>query len=151
MAFTRRLSKNYTLLILACFFVLDRILKIMALKGHEQNIFGDWFNFSLYRNSGIAFSLKTGIDPLYLIILIIIGAGVWLTFALRKNNYNEIIALTAIILGALSNIYDRIVFGAVLDYFELFKLNVSNLADWLIVFGAAWLVYSEFLKKPAEK
>jgi signal peptidase II len=151
MAFTRRLSQNYTLLILACFFVADRILKIIALKGAEQHIFGDWFNFALYRNSGIAFSLQTGLDPLWLIIVVVIGAAFWLHRAYRASNRNEIIALTAIILGALSNIYDRIVFGAVLDYFELFKLNVSNLADWLIVFGAAWLVYSEFLKKPAEK
>lgn len=143
-------KKHVILLLIACFFIIDRLLKMAALQLFlPKPLIGQWLQFALYKNTGLAFSLQTGFNPLWLIALIFFGGLIWLYVAWRRQRYNEMIALTAIVLGAYSNMYDRLVFGAVIDYVELFSINISNIADWLIVGGALFLIYSELVKKKA--
>jgi signal peptidase II len=52
----------------------------------------------------------------------------------------EVIILTFIIFGAISNILDRLIYGYVIDYLELKYFTVFNLADVMISGGAIILL-----------
>jgi lipoprotein signal peptidase len=54
------------------------------------------------------------------------------------------------ILGATSNILDRIFYGGVVDYLQLFHISKFNLADVLIVGGLCLGILQSFGKNPKE-
>jgi len=131
-----------------CFVILDRFLKALAITlGQEKVLIKNWLDFSLIKNNNAAFSLTLGFDIVWLAIIITLLAIIWLGFSLKKKEYLISLALAMLILGSLSNIYDRIIYGAVIDYFSFANLNIFNLADVLIVVGAIILLYKEFKAK----
>ncbi len=93
------------------------------------------------RNQGIAFGLQTSISPL-------IPAAVALTgiFFLFYNKVRWSLSSTgrlALVLasgGALGNLIDRLRFGAVIDYVDLYVWPVFNVADAAITIGVALLL-----------
>jgi len=99
-------------------------------------------------NQNVAFSLPL---PQILIIVIVIVILIVLSFIwwqnLKKNNLWELTAYSLIILGAVSNLIDRLIFGYVIDYINIFFWPVFNLADVMIVAGIIIYILSEF-KKP---
>jgi signal peptidase II len=60
-----------------------------------------------------------------------------------------------IIGGALGNLIDRILYGAVVDFIDLHYMNlhwyVFNIADICISIGCILLVLAEITKKPIDK
>ncbi len=78
----------------------------------------------------------------------LITIGLWLWLA-RQRRPLPAAALGLIIGGALANIFDRIVHGAVADFFWFhvgrFSWYVFNLADVAIVFGAVLLLYDSLV------
>ncbi|MCD4762365.1 signal peptidase II [bacterium] len=129
---------------LAVFFIaIDRFFKILALKGIEANIIGDFFRFSLAKNYYIAFSLPiTGIMLNILIIIIILLLGFIIINLAKKDDLINVVLLTILEFGAISNLFDRFKYGYVVDYFDLDYFTVFNLADIMIVCGALILVYN---------
>lgn len=120
----------------------DRLLKMWAVNFQpEINVFGDWFRIVLAKNQGIAFSL-----PLFgwwlniVIVLIIIFLTYLFIVYFKKAAYLEAVFCSAIIFGAASNLFDRVKFGYVIDYFSLKYYSVFNLADGLILVGIVGLV-----------
>ncbi|MCX6793465.1 MAG: signal peptidase II [Candidatus Falkowbacteria bacterium] len=127
------------------FIIIDRLLKVLALKlGYAKVLIGPWLKFSLVKNNNAAFSLNFKFDIVWLSIIITIAALIWLNYSLKKKDYLKSLALAMLCLGAMSNIYDRFVYGAVIDYFNFANLNVFNLADILIVLAAIILLWQEF-------
>jgi len=102
-------------------------------------------------NQNIAFNLPL---PQFLIIVIVIVILILLALiwwqSLIIGNLTQILALSLIMLGALSNLVDRLLFGYVIDYINLFIWPVFNLADVMIVAGVIIYILSEF-KKPKVK
>jgi len=146
MAFSHKEIKKYLVLIIlaGCFFIGDRFLKILALNlNSEKVLIKDWLEFYLVKNSNGAFSLNYGFDIVWLAIIIIVIALIWLRHALQKKDFLRSLALIILVLGALSNIYDRLIYGAVIDYLVLVNLSIFNLADCLIVMAAGLLLISE--------
>lgn len=136
----------------AIFFIFDRALKQIALSlddGAAVTIIQDWLSFSLTTNYRIALSLPLqGAWLNYVIALIIIILTYQLARTIRnKNHLSEGIALGAIILGAISNLSDRIRLGYVVDYLELSYLTAFNLSDLLISAGALYLIIRALRKK----
>jgi signal peptidase II len=108
-------------------------------------------------NKGISYGLFQQETPLgqWLLfafkIVVIAGLLVWL---LRVTEKRLAIALGLIIGGALGNTVDRLLYGAVADFFHFhvgnFSWYVFNIADCAIVGGVAILVYdSLFPRRPA--
>jgi len=110
---------------------------------------GDWwFRFTLFRNEGIVFSLPVP-DWLYLpvalaIFLLFAGA---LVRAIMKRSPSAL-WLTFVVLGALSNLIDRVTYGATIDYLMFFGRSAVNLADAMIVIGVILFVRSQ--KRPRD-
>jgi signal peptidase II len=118
-------------------FSLDRYLKNLALSGYAREIVSDILSFNFAPNYGIAFSIPLGgVEVLSLIIGVIIGALIWgLIVSIKRGDIVESISLLSVILGAVSNYYDRFLYGYVVDYFDLSYFTVFNIADCLIFIG----------------
>ncbi len=137
--------------LLAIFFVsVDRLFKSLAINGfldEKISLIKDWFGLYFVTNLGIAFSM-----PFYgkllklLIILIIFVLFFYLLYFFNKNKVNNVISLTFLLFGAISNLVDRLQFGFVIDYLDLKYFTVFNLADIMIVSGIILFIYYNFKK-----
>jgi signal peptidase II len=121
-------------------FSLDQILKYLA-RTNPTDIFV-WkkiLGWEYYENVGVAFNLPL---PNWLVVLLtpIIIFGM-IAFFLKKKNNNFLNnpGTPLIILGALSNYIDRIMFDITIDYIRIFT-SVINLADVMIVAGVLLLM-----------
>jgi len=131
---------------------LDQISKWYVLKHisfREMVSVIPGLHLTLSFNPGVAFSLfdhETGWMAfllLSLIILICLGLAFWVL----KTPYSEKWAGTALMLilgGAIGNVIDRIVYGHVIDFIDLYIKSwhwyTFNLADTFISIGAAMII-----------
>lgn len=114
------------------FFISDRVLKYFLI------------NNTAIKNKGIAFgiSIPENLNFIFYIILfiIIIFLTHWLIKSWLAKKRLEVIALLLIIVGAASNIIDRIKYGAVIDFIDLKFWPVFNIGDMMIVSGVILLI-----------
>lgn len=139
-------------LIVLILFVADRALKFYFIHNPAKIIGGDFiFNllsFRLAKNQGIAFGILFNQIALIIFIILVIFILVWfLVKAYGQKNYWEIFGLTAIVIGAISNLLDRLRFGYVIDYIDVPFFTVFNLADCLITVGVLILFLVIFKNK----
>ncbi len=116
--------------------VADRLLKTIAPRLWNEAT-DSLISLTFARNTGVAFSFDLRLDPLWLIIPILCLVAVLAIRSLRRREVAQTIAYGYIFLGAASNLYDRIAYGFVIDYINFSFFSVFNLADVLIIGGAA--------------
>lgn len=102
-------------------------------------------------NKGIAFGLFKEYSHFlnYLIIILIL----FLFYIIKKDTHKTFsskIAYGLILGGAFSNLYDRLVYGYVIDYIDLKVWPVFNLADSAITVGVG-ILFLKLLKEKYEK
>lgn len=121
------------------FIVLDRFLKLLAANNFFSppvNIVRDILKFNFAGNFNIAFSLPAGGGWLVAaIFLVIIFVFIFFVYCWRRRDIRAFY-LFFIILGAASNLFDRLRFGYVIDYLDVKYFTIFNLADAMIVAGA---------------
>ena len=84
-----------------------------------------------------------------MIILFII---IWLWLAAWRTKSNLIWPWGLIIIGAISNLLDRILYKGVVDFINIEWFTVFNIADIYISLGVAWiLIFELFINKKHEK
>lgn len=147
--------KKHSFLILAVgvfLFLVDRFLKHQALgTWTEPHLFKNFVGWSVFFNTGIAFSLPLPSWVTAIItapILIIVGLAIVrllrnlsplparLPLPLPYSHTLNLLITTLLFSGALSNLLDRIVYGYVVDYFRIFT-GIINVADIVIALGFA--------------
>lgn len=122
-------------------FVVDRAVKhwLVLTGGQERQGL-----IALAKNQGVAFGLALQGLIFYVLLFVILIILVWLAlryFRERKTILH--LAVVLIIIGALSNMIDRLTFGAVIDYVDLKFWPIFNLADVMVVAGAGvWILNS---------
>ncbi|OYZ27270.1 MAG: signal peptidase II, partial [Novosphingobium sp. 16-62-11] len=103
-------------------------------------------------NYGVSFGMfsATSMEMRYGLILVtgLIATGV-LVWMLREKARGDIVGLALVLGGAVGNIYDRLVFGYVIDYADLNigawrPFKIFNLADVAITFGVLILLARSF-------
>jgi signal peptidase II len=124
-------------------FIADRIFKVIALSYFADEgavLIPKFFYFTFYKNFGAAFSLKI---PVELIVLLSFAILFLIFFLLRKEKIKKILRYIPLllILGAISNIFDRIYYGYVIDYFSFFNYSFFNIADLMIIFSFSFMLY----------
>jgi signal peptidase II len=138
-------------LVIIFFIVLDRFFKFLAIHLYFNsgiNILGDFFKLNFAANYNIAFSLPLSGLFLNIVIAFIILALIYnLIYAAFKKQHIQAVFLLAVILGAASNLLDRLKYGYVVDYLDLKYFTVFNLADVMIVFGVIGLGWIMIDKK----
>lgn len=137
------------------FFILDRILKQLFLgflRTDSWEFLSGWFSLGFYKNYGIAFGILLP-QPLIIVLSVLILVFItWLIIGiLIKKELMLAVALIFILAGAVSNLWDRIVYGFVIDYFNFSGLTVFNLADCLISMGVLILLLNYLLCYNKEK
>ena len=101
-------------------------------------------NLIAINNSGVAFGMAGGLAPWFL-ILIGLALSTWLfLWLLRTDSTVHRIGLGLAVGGALGNVADRLRFGSVRDYIDIYwgshHWPAFNLADVAIVVGLATVV-----------
>lgn len=140
------------------FFLVDRWMKILAQSSYGielMKVASLQINFVFSKNANIAFGIPLPKILLYLIVSLILVILVYLLYkSYKAKELLYIFYITFIILGALSNLCDRIYYGSVIDYIEIifwrYTWPIFNVADVMIVAGVTgWLLYD--LKTRQEK
>lgn len=135
----RPLLQHRMALAIAAIIVLDRFAKAFARSGARADV--PFARFALYENRGIVFSITA---PRALIIsfsiAILLGIGVWLIKRVSPSPA-ERWGAALILAGGASNLFDRIAYGAAIDYLSLEPIaRWVNLADGMILAGVLALV-----------
>ena len=137
--------------------LLDQLSKWSALSNLQLGVpepVLPFLNWLLLFNPGAAFSFLaqgSGWQRWFFTILGIL-ASVYIIYLLRKSLEDKLlcVALSLILGGALGNVIDRIMYGAVVDFIDLHYANwhwpAFNVADSAICVGAALIIYSELRK-----
>ena len=137
--------------------VLDQLSKWSALSNLQMGIpeyVLPFMNWLLLFNSGAAFSFLaqgSGWQRWFFTILGLV-ACIYIIWLLRKSQNDKLLclALSLILGGALGNVLDRIMFGAVVDFIDLHYANwhwpAFNIADSAICIGAALIIWGELRK-----
>ena len=129
------------------------------IKLNNSIFINNFFEIVHIHNKGISFGLFSGLFSPWLIVCISsIVVIIILIMYLKSKNSIEKIGLIFIIVGALSNIIDRIFNGFVIDfiYFHInsFQWPAFNLADIYISIGIIILmlqIFDDLIKKALNK
>ncbi|HEY4124138.1 MAG TPA: signal peptidase II [Rhizomicrobium sp.] len=144
--------------------ILDQGSKLLMLHafGFNDMRSGDavsvfpFFNLVMVWNPGVSYGLfpARGLMGTLLLALFSAGAvaalGWWMWHSHRKS---LTIGLGLVIGGALGNLMDRVIYGAVADFFHFYAFGydwyVFNVADVAITFGVIALLYDALVKPEA--
>ena len=158
------LNKNYLINLSFVFFIFlfDRLTKIYVI--YLDNIFSGteiytskFLNINLIWNGGIAFGLfsfdeKKSYNILTILILIVILV---IIFMIIKSEGLKKYSLLMILGGGLGNLFDRIFYSAVPDFFDFHVGNlhwfVFNFADVFITLGVIFMILLELTNNNLEK
>ncbi len=144
---------KYLSLTLLVFFIIDRTTKYLAsykLSGKGVYLF-EYFKLQLQTNTGIAFGLNLPkIIIISLTIIIILFLFYYFLENIKKNKYSNTFFIGLIIIGALSNLIDRIVYQGVIDFIQISIWPNFNLADTYISLGALFFLIINIKKDPVK-
>ena len=123
------------------------IARLLTVGGNIE--LAPFFNLVLVHNRGAAFSLLSSASGWQreLFIAIAVIASVWVIYLLRRYPRQTLFcfALSLILGGAIGNVIDRVLFGAVIDFLDFhvagYHWPAFNVADSAITCGAALLVW----------
>jgi len=121
------------------FLLTDQILKWQALHNWTQpHLISPYFGWQVFLNKGVAFGLPLSNSLTIIITLPIISLISYLFWKelARKDplKQNLLLAWSMILIGAISNLLDRVLYSQVVDYF-LIGTAIINISDMLIVGG----------------
>ena len=120
-------------------FFIDRLSKIIA---KNKGI--------IFRNKNIALNIHLPPNILFPVIFFILTFLVFLLVkSYQKKKIFFIFSLNLIILGAFSNLLDRLFFGYVIDFIKIPVFSIFNLADVMIISGASLSLIKLIIKENA--
>jgi len=142
--------------------VLDQASKFAitrALAYGERVELAPFFNLVLVHNTGAAFSFLAGAAGWQreLFIGIATVASVFIVYLLRKHSRETqfCLALALILGGAIGNVIDRVLVGAVVDFLDFHAFGwhwpAFNVADSAITCGAVLLAWQSFRPQESGK
>lgn len=124
----------------------DQLSKQLVLSGFDLPywLIDQQLGFQVSMNKGIAFSLPvTGILSVVL-PAVLIGFLVWYYSRLTQKFWRHDLVFGLVIGGALGNLLDRLIHGAVVDFIKFFSWPTFNVADAAIVVGFFLLILFSF-------
>ena len=143
----------------------DQLTKKIARQQLEakpgQSYLSDSFRLTFVENEGAFLSLGAGLSgrirywALTVLPVFLLSGILIYTMVSPAIQFWQIIALSFILGGGISNIYDRIVFGQVVDFMNLgigqLRTGIFNFADVSIMIGLFLMIpFLFWKKKPVE-
>jgi signal peptidase II len=148
------------LIISAIVIGLDQVTKwlmVSWLALYETVAIMPYFNLTMAHNHGAAFSFLAqagGWQRWFFIVLAIVISTVLLVWLskLKPEAKLEAVSLSLILGGAIGNVIDRIYYGYVIDFLDVYIGNshwpAFNVADAAICIGAVLLIIDSFKSEP---
>lgn len=136
---------------------LDRVFKLAALRhlsGGRVRAIPGVLSWQLTHNTGAAFSLFSG-QSIALILLtaaLVIGVAVYL-FRTKDTPALACVGLWLIAGGGIGNLWDRLVYGSVIDFIRLdfIRFPIFNPADVFVCVGGGLVILSLLIAYKGEK
>lgn len=132
--------KRYFIVFLLLFIV-DRLTKVYFFKKAVTDLIGGFFYLQINPNIAFSLPLPTAVIYVLLAIIILVLLFAWQRSYLRKNIL--IWPLGLMIIGAVSNILDRVQYGGVIDFINVPYFTVLNISDIYISLGVIWLLWRQ--------
>jgi len=138
--------------IAAVVFVSDQLTKFVAadyLTRHGDVQVTSFLNFSLVHNTGAAFGFLSSASGWQNTLFIVVASVaciviLWMTWRMTTNDRVLGAGLMLVLGGALGNLLDRLIYGYVIDfidvYYEAWHWPAFNLADSAITMGCGMVV-----------
>lgn len=131
------------LLPIAAFVAIDEWFKYLGLQrlpAEGSLVDPGLLEFAIHKNLGVAFNIPFRLEFIIL-VSILIGLGlIHIAYKNRQSHPQITFACVVIVLGALGNLYDRLVYGFTVDYIILFARSAINLSDLVIMTGVIMLL-----------
>jgi signal peptidase II len=142
--------------------VIDQLTKYIAvaeLTARGAVEVTSFFNLVLVYNRGAAFSFLAGAGGWQreFFITIALIASAWIVWLLRRHPQQTLFcaALALVLGGAIGNVIDRVLLGAVVDFLDFHAAGwhwpAFNVADSAICCGAALLIWDGMRTQPQPK
>ena len=140
----------------------DQISKIIVrtyvVPSERSNIIGKYFTLHNGENAGAFLGMGSDLSPLLKLILLLILPIVVLSFVTyhifkdQSLDKVSVFAFASIIGGGIANVFDRVVYGSVTDFFHIdlggvFRTGIFNMADLSVTTGMILLLMVSFKKK----
>lgn len=165
-----KLSKRsiYILLVIVFTIAIDQVSKVLVRayiepqtdlqRGDRISLIGDAFIMMNVENTGAFLGMGSDLNPtlrlIFLLILPILVLGFVLRYVIKDQSLDNLslFAFSSIIGGGIANVFDRIAYGSVTDFFFIdlggvFKTGIFNIADLSVTTGMIILVLISFKKK----
>jgi signal peptidase II len=131
---------------------LDQITKyliVSSLSPYATIEVFPFLNIVNIRNTGAAFGMFRGLGSGFF-ILISAAAIIFVTILMMRNAYN-LFGLSLVLGGAVGNLIDRLVYGKVVDFIDVFVGNFHwpafNVADSSLTVGIGIILLTSLIKK----
>ena len=156
------MNRNLFIVILIIFNIaIDQISKVWVRATFEyrevKEVIGDKFIMQYVENKGAFLGMGSDMNPtlrlIFLLILptMVLGYVVYYIIKTKELDRLSLIAFCCIIGGGIANVFDRIAFGQVTDFFFIdlggvFKTGIFNVADLSVTTGMIMLLFSGIFK-----
>tara|TARA_Y100001934_G_C11759069_1_gene498322 strand:+ start:43 stop:543 length:501 start_codon:yes stop_codon:yes gene_type:complete len=147
----------FIVLLIAFNIAIDQITKVIVRANIEIRevieLIGDKFILTNVYNKGAFLGMGSDMNPTLRTIFLLILPAIVLTYVIyyiiktKELDRLSLIAFCCIIGGGIANVFDRIVFGKVTDFFFIdlggvFKTGIFNVADISVTTGMIMLLFS---------
>ncbi len=123
-----------------------------------KSLIGDKFIMQYVENKGAFLGMGSDMNPtlklIFLLILptLVLGYVIYYIVKTKELDRMSLIAFCCIIGGGIANVFDRIVYGQVTDFFFInlggvFKTGIFNVADLSVTTGMIILLFSGLFNK----
>lgn len=153
----------FTIIIIVLNIVIDQISKfwVRANVTSETELIGNYFTLHNVENEGAFLGMGSDLNPtiklIVLLILPIVVLGFVLRYVFKDKSIDKLslIGFSCIIGGGFANIYDRMRFGSVTDFFHIdlggvFKTGIFNIADLSVTTGMIMIITASFIYRKAK-
>lgn len=149
-------------LLIAFNIAIDQVSKVIARANIDPteriNVIGDFFILMNVENTGAFLGMGSTMNPtlklIFLLVLPIAVLGYLIYYIIKHTELDRwsTIALACIAGGGIANVFDRIVYGSVTDFFYLYindtlKTGIFNVADMSVTFGMIILLFTALFSK----
>ena len=153
------MSGRVSALLVALIVALDQYTKHLVVQawqlGDSTPVVPGFFSLTYLRNRGGAFGLFAGLPEAWRVAFFVVfaiatvAALIWMLRTTPREDRVQRMALTWVIGGALGNLYDRILYGEVVDFLDVYVGDwhwpAFNVADSFISCGVVLLLVGSFV------
>lgn len=161
-----KLSRSaFIIIIILVNIAVDQISKFLirtyVIAGSVSDIIGSYFTLHNVENKGAFLGMGSDLNPtvklIVLLILPIVVLSLVLRYVFKDKSIDKLslIGFSCIIGGGLANMYDRMLYGSVTDFFYInlggvFRTGIFNIADLSVTGGMIIILTASFIHRKKE-